>query len=50
MDTKWLTEDERAAWVRLVAVVELLPGMLDTQLTYGLRPHTLRVLRTRNAV
>lgn len=32
MDTKWLTEDERAAWVRLVAVVELLPGVLDTQL------------------
>jgi len=32
MDTRWLSEDERAAWVRLVAVVELLPGALDTQL------------------
>lgn len=32
MDTKWLSEDERAAWVRLVAVVELLPGILDAQL------------------
>lgn len=32
MDTNWLSEDERAAWVRLVAVVELLPGMLDNQL------------------
>ena len=32
MDTRWLTDDERAAWVRLVAVVELLPGVLDTQL------------------
>ena len=32
MDTTWLTEDERAAWVRLIAVVELLPGALDSQL------------------
>ena len=32
MDTKWLTDDERAAWVRLVAIVELLPGALDAQL------------------
>ncbi|WP_427385240.1 MarR family winged helix-turn-helix transcriptional regulator [Janibacter sp. G56] len=32
MNTNWLSEDERAAWVRLVAVVELLPGVLDTQL------------------
>src|SRR3954452_9582701 len=31
-ETAWLTEDERAAWVKLVAVVELLPGVLDTQL------------------
>ena len=30
--TRWLDPDERAAWVRLVAVVELLPGVLDTQL------------------
>lgn len=32
MKTSWLTEDERAAWLRLVAVVELLPGVLDSQL------------------
>ncbi|MDO5619744.1 MarR family winged helix-turn-helix transcriptional regulator [Kocuria sp.] len=30
--TRWLDDDELAAWVRLVAVVELLPGILDTQL------------------
>ncbi|MGX5655362.1 MarR family winged helix-turn-helix transcriptional regulator [Geodermatophilus nigrescens] len=29
---EWLSEDEMAAWVRLVAVVELLPGVLDGQL------------------
>jgi DNA-binding MarR family transcriptional regulator len=32
MDTRWLDESERAAWLRLIAVVELLPGALDTQL------------------
>lgn len=32
MHTRWLSEAERAAWVRLVAVVELLPGVLDSQL------------------
>lgn len=32
MDTPWLDETQRAAWVKLVAVVELLPGVLDTQL------------------
>jgi len=32
MDTNWLDENERAAWVRLVAVMELLPGLLDSQL------------------
>ncbi len=32
MTTNWLTEDERAAWLRLVAIVELLPGVLDSQL------------------
>ena len=32
MDTEWLSRDERAAWLRLVAVVELLPGVLDAQL------------------
>lgn len=30
--TKWLDGDESAAWVRLAAVVELLPGVLDSQL------------------
>jgi DNA-binding MarR family transcriptional regulator len=32
METRWLDEGERAAWLRLIAVVELLPGVLDTQL------------------
>src|SRR4051795_13445136 len=32
MDVKWLSDDELAAWVRFVAVVELLPGVLDSQL------------------
>jgi DNA-binding MarR family transcriptional regulator len=32
VDVKWLSDDELAAWVRLVAVVELLPGVLDSQL------------------
>src|SRR4051812_24143875 len=32
MDPQWLDEAERAAWLRLVAVVELLPGVLDSQL------------------
>jgi DNA-binding MarR family transcriptional regulator len=32
MDSVWLSEEERAAWLRLVAVVELLPGVLDAQL------------------
>ncbi len=30
--TRWLDDDELAAWIRLVAVVELLPGVLDSQL------------------
>jgi DNA-binding MarR family transcriptional regulator len=30
--TRWLSEEERAAWLRLVGVVELLPGALDSQL------------------
>ena len=30
--TEWLDEAEREAWLRLVAVVELLPGVLDAQL------------------
>jgi DNA-binding MarR family transcriptional regulator len=32
MEPRWLDEDERAAWLRLVAVAELLPGVLDAQL------------------
>lgn len=32
MTPRWLDERERAAWVRLAAVVELLPGVLDSQL------------------
>jgi DNA-binding MarR family transcriptional regulator len=32
MGTTWLDAGERAAWLRLVAVVELLPGALDAQL------------------
>ena len=32
MGTPWLDEDERAAWLRFIAVVELLPGVLDSQL------------------
>jgi len=35
MDTAWLDENERAAWLRLIAVVELLPGVLDAQLRAG---------------
>lgn len=32
MDTAWLTKEELAAWVRLTAVLELLPGAIDSQL------------------
>ena len=32
VDTRWLDDDELTAWIRLVGVVELLPGVLDTQL------------------
>lgn len=32
MDTKWLDDREREAWLRLLAVVELLPGVLEQQL------------------
>ncbi len=32
MSTRWLGDDEIAAWVRFIAVVELLPGALDSQL------------------
>ena len=30
--TRWLNDEERAAWVRLAMVIELLPGVLDSQL------------------
>ena len=32
MDTPWLDDRQQAAWVRLAAVLELLPGALDSQL------------------
>jgi DNA-binding MarR family transcriptional regulator len=32
MDVPWLDESQRSAWVKLAAVVELLPGVLETQL------------------
>lgn len=32
METNWLSKEELAAWVRLAAVLELLPGVLDSQL------------------
>lgn len=31
-EVKWLDETERDAWLRLIAVVELLPGVLHAQL------------------
>lgn len=31
-ETPWLTDRELAAWKQFVAVVELLPGVIDTQL------------------
>jgi len=31
-EVQWLSRDELAAWVRLAAVLELLPGVLDSQL------------------
>ncbi|MEU8264729.1 MarR family winged helix-turn-helix transcriptional regulator [Micromonospora sp. NPDC048999] len=32
MSMQWLTSEQLATWVRLVAVAELLPGALDSQL------------------
>ena len=32
VDTPWLDSKQLAAWIRLVAMLELLPGVLDTQL------------------
>lgn len=44
-DPRWLDDDEMAAWLRLVAVVELLPGVLDGQLrTHGLTHFEYHVL------
>ena len=31
-ETRWLSENERVTWVQLAAVLELLPGLLDSQL------------------
>ncbi len=31
-DTRWLTDAELRAWIRVIAVVEMLPGVLDSQL------------------
>ena len=31
-ERRWLNADELQAWVKFIAVVELLPGVLDTQL------------------
>ena len=31
-EPRWLSDDEREAWVRFAAVLELLPGVLDSQL------------------
>lgn len=32
MATRWMDQDELATWVKLVAVLELLPNVLDSQL------------------
>jgi DNA-binding MarR family transcriptional regulator len=32
VEPRWLDDDEMSTWLRLVAVVELLPGVLDSQL------------------
>lgn len=31
--TRWLSPEEQQAWIRLAAVLELLPGVLDSQLS-----------------
>ncbi|WP_344375828.1 MarR family winged helix-turn-helix transcriptional regulator [Agromyces tropicus] len=36
-DTRWLDTEESAAWVRLVALTELLPGVLDQQLLHDVQ-------------
>jgi DNA-binding MarR family transcriptional regulator len=32
--SRWLDDEERTAWVRLAAVLELLPGVLEAQLKH----------------
>jgi DNA-binding MarR family transcriptional regulator len=32
METRWLDDEQIVAWVRLAGVLELLPGVLDSQL------------------
>lgn len=32
MEARWLDEAERAAWLRFVMLLELMPGVLDSQL------------------
>src|SRR3954453_6270117 len=32
MSTRWFNREQQQAWVRLIALVELLPGVLDSQL------------------
>ena len=32
MEPRWLTDDELTAWLRLIALAELLPSRLDAQL------------------
>lgn len=46
MDTPWLDDEQLAAWVQLAAMVELLPGVLDSQLRRdaGLTHFEYRVL------
>jgi DNA-binding MarR family transcriptional regulator len=46
MDPEWLDEQEIAAWLRMIAVVELLPGVLDAQLRHdaGLSHYEYQVL------
>ncbi|HZX04868.1 MarR family winged helix-turn-helix transcriptional regulator [Kribbella sp.] len=46
MSTRWLDDAEMTAWLRLVGVAELLPGVLDSQLRLdaGLTHYEYQVL------
>src|SRR6478609_8519180 len=33
-DTRWLSDEQLRAWKKLIAVVELLPGTLESQLQH----------------